>query len=63
LDERLPIPDRRSGKLRQVVVELGAGASDDPDVTPQSPSRSPRSGPARNRLDTRTRDRGLRDGH
>ena len=26
LDERLPIPDRRSGKLRQVVVELGAEA-------------------------------------
>jgi phenylacetate-CoA ligase len=63
LDERLPILDRRSGKLRQVVVELSAEASDDPDVTPRSPSRSPRSGPAHNRLDTRTRDRGLHDGH
>ncbi len=63
LDERLPIPDRRSGKLREVIIELGAEASDDPDVTPQSPSRSPRSGPAPNRLDTRTRDRGLHDGH
>ena len=61
LDERLPIPDRRSGKLREVIIELGAEASDDPDVTPQSPSRSPRSGPAPNRLDTRTR--GLHDGH
>jgi len=56
LDERLPIPDRRSGKLREVIIELGAQASDDPDVTPHSPSRSPRSDHARDRLDTRTRD-------
>jgi phenylacetate-CoA ligase len=61
LDDRLPIPDRRSGKLRQVVVELPAEVSDVPDMTPPSPSRLRRSRPARNRLDTRTRDRRLHE--